>query len=199
MTLVLWWVTVGSVFAMEPIETIKGPLEESLALLNDPRYKDPTLKDEQRDKIWTLIESVFDFEEVSKRALARNWRRLNPGQQKEFIELFTQLLGNTYLDQVQMAYKDETVSFDSQEIHDSKPLARVKARIISAKGDIPVDYSLKNIDGGWRVYDVRVEGISLIKNYRTQFDEILMKESPEALIDRLREKVDEQKTELSKG
>ncbi len=198
-TLLFWWVAVGSVFALEPIDTIKGPLEESLALLSDPRYQDPAFKDEQRDKIWALIESVFDFEEVSKRALARNWRRLDPGQQKEFVELFTQLLGNTYLDQVQTAYKDETVSFDSQEIHASKPLARVKARIISAKGDIPVDYSLKSIDGRWRVYDVRVEGISLVKNYRTQFDEILMKDSPEVLIDRLREKVDEQKSAASKG
>ncbi len=189
--LVVMWSGVGSGFALEPMEALKGPLEESLSLLKDPVYQDPSRKDEQRDKIWQLIESVFDFNEVSRRALARNWRQFNPDQQKEFVDLFTKLLGNTYLNQVQEAYKDESVAYDSQEIHDSKPLARVKTRILSKKGDIPVDYSLKQRDGRWRIYDVRVEGVSLVKNYRTQFDELLMKESPEELIERLKQKVDE--------
>ncbi|MFZ7125934.1 MAG: MlaC/ttg2D family ABC transporter substrate-binding protein [Desulfobacterales bacterium] len=184
----------GAALAEEPLETIKGPLEESLSLLKDPAYQDPSRKQEQRDLMWKLIESVFDFEEVSRRALARNWNQFDDGQKSEFVSLFTRLLGNTYLNQVQEAYKDETVAYDSQEIHESKPLARVQTRILSQKGDIPVDYSLKKVDGRWRIYDVKVEGVSLVKNYRTQFEEILMKESPGQLIERLKAKVVEQES-----
>lgn len=197
--LVVIWGVAGSAFALEPLEALKGPLDESLSLLKDPAYQDPSRKGEQRDKIWQLIESVFDFKEVSRRALARNWRQLDSDQQEAFVDLFTKLLGNTYLDQVQEAYKNETVAYDSQEIHDSKPLARVKTRILSKKGDIPVDYSLKKIDGRWRIYDVRVEGVSLVKNYRTQFDEILMNESPEKLIERLKQKVEEKENASAGG
>lgn len=190
--LAILFASAGTAMAAEPIDSVREPLDKSLSILKDPQYDDPARKDEQREKIWSLIESIFDFEEVSKRALAHNWRRFEAEQKREFVDLFAKLLGNTYLDQVQEAYKDETVAYDSQEIHNSKPLARVKTRILSQKGDIPVDYSLKEKEGRWRIYDVKVEGVSLVKNYRTQFDEILMKESPDQLIDRLKEKVEAQ-------
>jgi phospholipid transport system substrate-binding protein len=188
----LFWLMAAAAWAAGPLETLKAPLEESLSILRDPQYQAADRKAEQREKIWVLIDATFDFEEISKRALGRNWRLLDEAQQREFVDLFTKLLGNTYLDQVQEAYKDEEVVFDGEEIHDTKPLARVKARILSSKGDIPVDYSLLGGDGAWRVYDIKVEGVSLVKNYRTQFDEILLKESPDELIERLREKVAEQ-------
>ena len=187
--------------ADEPMDVLKGPMDEALAVLRDPRYEtdDPAKKAEQREKFWSIVAPVFDFEEVSKRTLARNWRKFSESQQKRFVDVFSDLLGNIYVDRIQGGYNDETIAFDEQYIHDSRPLAVVKTFIVSERNRIPVDYSLIRADGTWRVYDVKVEGISLIKNYRSQFKEILSRESPDELIDRLKEKVAEQNAKLAAG
>ena len=187
--------------AGEPTEVIKGPMDEALALLRDPQYKtdDPAKKAEQRQKFWSLIEPVFDFRVLSQRTLARNWKKFNEAQQAEFAQVFGDMLGNIYVDRIQGGYSDETVEFGSERIHDSKPLAVVKTFIVSSRNRIPVDYSLIKKDGNWRVYDVKVEGVSLVKNYRSQFKEILAKESPDQLIERLKKKVAEQEANLAKG
>lgn len=187
--------------AEEPMDVLKAPMDEALALLRDPKYEtdDPAQKAEQREKFWGIVEQVFDFEELSKRTLAHNWRNFNDAQQTEFAQVFSELLGNIYVDRIQGEYSDETIEFDEQFIHDDRPLAVVKTFIVSARNRIPVDYSLTRKDDTWRVYDVKVEGISLIKNYRSQFKEILSRESPDDLIERLRKKVAEQKDKLGKG
>ena len=187
--------------AGEPSDVIKAPMDEALALLRNPEYQsdDPQKKAEQRDKFWALIEPAFDFEELSKRTLARNWKKFNAAQQTEFAEVFSQLLGNIYVDRIQGGYNDETVEFGDQILHESRPLAVVKTFIVSSRNRIPVDYSMIEKDGTWRVYDVKVEGISLVKNYRSQFKEILSKESPDQLIERLKQKVAEQKAKLAQG
>jgi phospholipid transport system substrate-binding protein len=186
----------GVLRAAEPQVAIQGPMDQALVILRDPQYKDPARKAEQRAKIWELIYPVFDFEEVSRRALARDWNSLTPAQQQEFSQVFGDVLGNVYLDRIQGAYQDETVAYLEEVIHESKPLAVVKTQVVRKAGNIPVDYSLHKRADGWRVYDVKVEGVSLIKNYRTQFQEILSKESPAQLIDRLKEKLAEQRKNL---
>ena len=108
-------------------------------------------------------------------------------------------LGNIYVDRIQGGYSDETIEFGDQILHDSRPLAVVKTFIVSARNRIPVDYSLIQKGDTWRVYDVKVEGVSLVKNYRSQFKEILSKESPDELIERLKQKVAEQKEKLTQG
>lgn len=187
--------------ADDPMDVLKAPMDEALAVLRDPQYEtdDPAKKAEQREKFWSIVEPVFDFEEVSKRTLARNWSNFNDTQQKRFVDVFSDLLGNIYVDRIQGGYSDETIEFDEQYIHDSRPLAVVKTFIVSERNRIPVDYSLIKKDGTWRIYDVKVEGISLIKNYRSQFKEILSKESPDELIERLKEKVAEQNAKLAAG
>ena len=187
--------------ADEPLDVLKEPMNEALAVLRDPRYEtdDPAKKAEQREKFWSIVEPVFDFEEVSKRTLARNWRKFDESQQKRFVDVFSDLLGNIYVDRIQGGYSDETIEFDEQYIHDSRPLAVVKTFVVSERNRIPVDYSLIKKDGTWRVYDVKVEGISLIKNYRSQFKEILSRESPDELIERLKEKVAEQNAKAAPG
>jgi phospholipid transport system substrate-binding protein len=103
------------------------------------------------------------------------------------------------VDRIQGGYSDETIEFGDQILHDSRPLAVVKTFIVSARNRIPVDYSLIQKGDTWRVYDVKVEGVSLVKNYRSQFKEILSKESPDELIERLKQKVAEQKEKLAQG
>ena len=187
--------------AGEPMDVLKAPMDEALALLRDPQYKtdDPAKKAEQREKFWAIVKPVFDFDELSKRTLARNWQDFNGDQQAAFAEVFSELLGNIYVDRIQGGYNDETIEFGEQIKHESRPLAVVKTFIVSARNRIPVDYSMHDQDGTWRVYDVKVEGVSLVKNYRSQFKEILSKESPDQLIERLKEKVAEQKAKLAQG
>ena len=190
-----------TVSATEPIDVIKAPMNEALELLRDPQYQtdDPAKKAEQRKKFWAIIEPVFDFKELSKRTLARNWKKFNDAQQAEFAEVFSELMGNIYVDRVQSGYNDETIEFGDQILHESRPLAIVKTFIVSSRNRIPVDYSLKKSGDTWRVYDVKVEGVSLVKNYRSQFKEILSKESPDKLIEQLKQKVAEQNAKMAKG
>jgi len=190
-----------SVFAAEPADVLKAPMDEALTLLRDPQYKvdDPAKKAVQREKFWSLVAPVFDFDELSKRTLARNWASFSDAQQAEFAQVFSELLGNIYVDRIQGGYSDETIEFGDQILHDSRPLAVVKTFIVSARNRIPVDYSLIQKGDTWRVYDVKVEGVSLVKNYRSQFKEILSKESPDELIERLKQKVAEQKEKLAQG
>jgi phospholipid transport system substrate-binding protein len=190
-----------TVVAAEPTDVLKAPMDEALALLRDPQYKadDPAKKAVQREKFWAIIVPVFDFTELSKRTLARNWKKFNDAQQAEFSQVFSELMGNIYVDRIQGGYSDETIEFGNQIIHESRPLAVVKTFIVSARNRIPVDYSMIQKGDTWRVYDVKVEGVSLVKNYRSQFKEILSKESPDELIEKLKQKVAEQNAKLAKG
>jgi len=180
-----------------PMDALKGPVDEGIRLLSDQKYKNPSLKRVQREKIWEIVRKAFDFTELSGRALATNWKTLNPQQRKEFSEVFSEVLGNTYLDKIQGGYMDEKVAYLGQEmVSDTK--AVVKTKIIREKGEIPVDYSMRLKNGNWKVYDVYVEGVSLVQNYRSQFNEILSKESPDDLIKRLHKKLAEQQQDKTK-
>lgn len=175
--------------AISPMEALKIPLETVLSLLKDPKYKDPDQRQQQRDKILAITHKIFDFTEMSKRALARNWKSFSPQEQQQFADVFADHLSNSYMDKIQGEYKGETIVFLNEEmVADGKALVRTK--IQRQPSDISVDYSMLLVDNQWRVYDVNIEGVSLIKNYRTQFDQILVKESPAQLIDRLKKKVE---------
>jgi phospholipid transport system substrate-binding protein len=174
---------------ISPMDALKSPIEAVLGLLKDPKYKDPDQRQQQRDKIFTITRKLFDYTEMSKRALARNWKLFSPQEQLQFVDVFADHLSNSYMDKVQGEYKGETVVFLGQEtVADGKAL--VKTRVERQPSDISVDYSMLFADNNWRVYDVNIEGVSLIKNYRTQFDQILGKESPAQLIERLKKKVE---------
>ncbi len=174
---------------VSPMDALKNPIETVLSLLKDPKYKDPDQRQQQRDKIFAITRKLFDYTEMSKRTLARNWKSFSPQEQLQFVDVFADHLSNSYMDKIQGEYKGETVIFLGQEmIADGKAL--VTTKIQRQPGDISVDYSMLLVDNQWRVYDVNIEGVSLIKNYRTQFDQILVKESPAQLIERLKKKVD---------
>ncbi len=192
--LVFMLMAYGTATAAGPTDTIREPLDQAVKILSDPKYQadDPGLKAEQRDKIWDIVDDSFDFQEVSRRALARNWKAFSAEEQKEFETVFSKMLGNIYVERIQGGFSDQKVEFADEILHASKPLAIVKTFIVTDQNKIPVDYSLKKKGDNWRVYDVKVEGVSLIKNYRTQFNDILRKEKPAQLIERLKSKVAEQ-------
>lgn len=178
--------------ADDPLETLKKPIDKVIQILNEPQYKDPAKKEEQRDRLWETTRGLFDFTEISRRAVARHWKKFSPDQKKRFSEVFAEFLGNTYIDKIQSEYNNERIVYVGQVAKGKKAL--VKTKILRGESlEIPIAYRMKKINGQWKVYDILVEnGVSLIKNYRIQFSEILKKNTPEYLIKRLEKKLAEQ-------
>lgn len=170
---------------LKPIEALRGPLDAALAILQDPRYRSGSEKEAQKEKLWGLIRQVFDFEGITMLAVGQDWKRFSPEQRKEFTDVFTTKLGNSYLNKIQGNFNNEKVEFLSEEFL-SGSKARVKTKIIREVDSIPVDYSVRPVDGVWRIYDVVIEGVSLVRNYRSQFNDILSKDTPAVLIERVR-------------
>jgi phospholipid transport system substrate-binding protein len=174
-------------YAASAQETVETSVNKVTKTLNDPTFKAKP-KDAKITEIGNIIGEVFDFTELSKRTLGREWKKMKPEQQKEFVELFKELLQGVYADRL-MTYTDEKVVFD-KEIELKKGRAEVQSNIVLSDGTkVPIFYRLTNQSGEWKTYDLIIEGVSLVKNYRTQFREIIAKDSPEKLLQILREKV----------
>ena len=173
--------------AASPTETVEKGVNEVLTNLTDPAFKAKS-KDQQLVQLTEAINTIFDFEELSKRTLGREWKKMTDAQQKEFVELFRELLQGVYADRL-LAYSDQKVIFDKEDVL-KKGTAEVQSYLQTSDGKkIPLFYRLTDKSGSWKVYDVIIEGVSMVKNYRTQFREILAKDSPDKLLEILRNKV----------
>ncbi|MFO7963747.1 MAG: ABC transporter substrate-binding protein [Desulfobacterales bacterium] len=176
----------------EPMEALKAPIEKTIEILEDPRYQGAEQEDIQREKLWNVIYPVFDFTFISKSVLGRfHWNNtFSPAQQEKFIDVFSRFLGNKYLDKIQEGYEGQNVVFVSGEIL-SPGRAIVKTEIPQENTSIPIDYRMRRIAGKWKIYDVLVENVSLIENYRSQIRSILINKSADELIDQLQSKLNE--------
>ena len=173
--------------AATPKETVEAGVNKLLKTLGEPAFKAKP-KDERIAIISAEIETVFDFKELSRRTLGREWKKMKAEQQKEFVELFRELLQGVYADRL-LAYSDQKIIFDKETML-KKGRAEVQSYLQTSDGKkIPLFYRLTDKSGSWKVYDVIIEGVSMVKNYRTQFKQILGKDSPDKLIEILREKV----------
>ena len=173
-------------YAATPIETVETGVNNVIATLADPAFKAQP-KDQQIVTIGAEIDKVFDFEELSKRTLGKEWKKMSAEQRTEFVKLFRELLQGVYADRL-LAYSDQKVLFD-KEIMLKKGRAEVQSYLQTSDGKkIPLFYRLTDNSGSWKVYDVIIEGVSMVKNYRTQFRQIIAKDSPEKLLEVLREK-----------
>jgi phospholipid transport system substrate-binding protein len=187
MTLILCLIFPLSAFAGVPLEAVKSNIDKVLDVLRDPSLKAESARKAKKDRMRAISEKMFDFTELSKRTLAQNWSKFNPEQQKEFVELYTSLLEDSYANKI-MAYTDEKIVF-SKEVALTEKTVEVQSRVLRKNGDILLYYRVILKDGAWRVYDVVIEGVSLINNYRSQFREILSNKPPESLLETLRKKV----------
>jgi phospholipid transport system substrate-binding protein len=185
--LVIFLILPLSLHAGVPLTTVEGHVNDVLNVLRDPALKGEKAKKAKKEKVRSISEKMFDFSELSKRTLGNNWKIFSPDQQKEFIELYKDILEDAYMDRI-TSYTDEKVVFN-KEIMLSNDTAEVRSDIITKKAETPIYYRVILKTGEWRVYDVIVEGVSLIKNYRSQFREILSDKSPEELLKTLRKKV----------
>lgn len=184
MTVVALFAFPLEVSAGTPQQTIQAQVKKVLDVLRDPAL---TVKEAKEAKIWSVFDDIFDYTELSKRTLSRNWKKLNGDQKKEFEDLFRKLLGNVYMDRI-LAYKDEKVLFHKESmLSDNK--AEVQSKILTGTKEIPMYYRMIAKNDQWKVYDVIIEGVSMVKNYRSQFNNILTKKPPEELLKILRKKV----------
>jgi len=188
MTFILCLIFPVSSFSGQPTEAVKGNLDKVLDVLRDPSLKAESAKKAKKNKIRDISEEMFDFTELSKRSLGKNWSKFNPDQQKEFVGLYKSLLEDAYADKI-MLYTDIKIVF-SKEVALTEKTVEVQSTVLRKSGEIPIYYRVIMKDGAWRVYDVVIEGISLINNYRSQFKEILVNKPPESLLETLRKKVD---------
>ncbi len=173
--------------AVSPTEEVKRVVNEVIRLLKDPALQSPGKKLERRRLIKNVVDRRFDYEEMAKRTLGVTWGRLNRAQRHEFVELFGELLEATYADKIER-YHDEKVLFIGEHLEGD--YAEVRTVLLRRNDKIPMNYRLLN-KNPWMVYDVVVEGISLVSNYRSQFSRVISESSYPELVKRLRTKVNE--------
>ena len=162
-------------------------IDRGLTVLKEPSLKGPGKAQERRRRLWEEISPVFNFEEMSKRALGQHWKKRTPEEKRKFAELFTHILKDTYIGETD-TYSGEEIVF-LKEKHDDNNYATVQTKIITNTGtETLVDYRMLNNDGKWKIYDVIIEGVSLVNNYRSQFNNILVKSSYEELVQKMKEK-----------
>ena len=171
-----------------PKDRIKGTTDKIIAILSDPALKAPDKADERKRRIREAVDERFDWEEFSRRALAQHWKKRTEEEKKEFVPLFGKLVERTYLDKVE-DYSGERVLYVGERIKGKYGLVKAKV-VTNDRREIDVDYRLKYKGSDWYVYDVRVVGVSLVKSYRVQFNNIIKQSSYEDLVERLKEKVD---------
>jgi phospholipid transport system substrate-binding protein len=178
-----------------PLQLIESGTDQALQILRAAQTgHGPTLR-QRKEEILDIVDDYFDFEEMGKRALGRPWKDQAPAKQKEFVALFKRLLFNTYVDRVETyTGSNEQVVYDQEQIEGNYGV--VYTRILGYKNrDIQVDYRLRQGNKDWKVYDVIVEGISLVNNYRQQFNSILANDSFDSLLELLKDKVAVQEKE----
>ncbi len=168
--------------AESPTEVVRATLTAILRILDDPKLKGPPQAAPRRRQLEEVISSRFDYAEMSKRTLGAQWSRLTPEQRTEFVNLFKGFLSDRYAGRIE-DYSGEQVQYLNERLEGS--YAEVRTKLVSSKVEIPMDYRLINKDGRWYAYDIIADGISLVKNYRSQFDKIIRSESYEELVKRL--------------
>jgi phospholipid transport system substrate-binding protein len=191
--LAVMWVALMVVpgYAGAPTDSMKATIDEVLRILRDKELKQPGKAEERRRQLEQVVEVRFDYQEMSRRALGAPWNSLSDQEKQELVGLFRTLLTNTYAERIE-TYSGEGVQYVNERTE--KDYAEVRTKVLSGKTDIPLDYRLINKAGDWRVYDVVVDGVSLVNNYRGQFSKILRESTYSDLVDQLRKKSEKLKS-----
>ncbi|MEE4239838.1 MAG: ABC transporter substrate-binding protein [Desulfopila sp.] len=168
-----------------PQEQLRPTLSRLVEILGDADLKGDENKKERRNIIMTTISERFDFGEMSKRVLGATWRDINEEQRKNFTIQMTKLLENNYIGQLEN-YSGETIEYVGERVKEDR--AQVSTLIENNNVKYPVHYIMTEKDGKWMVYDINIEGVSLIRNYRAEFSSILRTEKFDGLMEILKEK-----------
>ncbi|HCY83643.1 MAG TPA: toluene tolerance protein Ttg2 [Desulfobacteraceae bacterium] len=175
------WADTGS-----PKAQLETTIQDILGVLRDPALKADGLREEKKDKLRRIARQRFDYRKMSQLSLGRHWRQISDTEKESFTELFGTLLEDTYMAKID-AYTDEKVAFLNERVTEKK--AQVDTKIITKDLEIPINYRMyRKKDDLWMIYDMVIEGVSMIGNYRSQFDQILERQSFNDLVEKLKEK-----------
>ena len=185
--LMIYLSIVSACFADSEITNqLKGTVDKVIEIV-----KDETLKNDQQARRATLrktIDERFNYRQMVMRSLAKNWDARSGKERQEFIALFKSLLENSYANKLE-AYRDEKINYLDEIIKGEYAL--IKTEVVRRSSTIGVDYKLINENGNWKVYDFVIEGVSMIRNYRSQFTKIIRRDSYEVLVQKLKEKIND--------
>lgn len=168
-----------------PTEVVRGTINEVIRILEDPTLNAPSQRKLRRRLLEAVIGNRFDYEEMSKRTLSTYWHQLSGAEQAEFVKLFKAFLSDRYASKIER-YSGERVTYLSERTEGA--YAEVRTKLVSSKVEIPMDYRLIAKAGRWYAYDVIVDGVSLVKNYRSQFTGIIRSSSYTELVRKLQER-----------
>src|SRR5215510_14326175 len=186
---VLSLILAGAAVAGPPSDQLRTQIDRVIKTLEDAALQKPDKVIERRKAVRRIAEDIFDFGETAKRSLARHWQTRTPAEREEFVQLFSDLLERSYIGKVEL-FNGERITYTGETIDGD--LAMVRTRIVTKQGtEIPVDYRLHKKGEKWLVYDVVIEGVSLIANYRTQFNKIIQTSSYEELVKKMKTKQEE--------
>jgi len=172
-----------------PTDQLKGAVERVLRTLDDPALRGDARLGDRRVAVRKIANEIFDFSEIAKRSMARHWQPLSEAQRTEFVGLFADLLERSYISKIE-TYGGEKIQYTAERADGD--FATVSTRIVTKNGtEVPVDYRMIKRADRWLVYDVSIEGVSLVSNYRTQFNKIIQTTSYNELVSKLRNKQDE--------
>jgi phospholipid transport system substrate-binding protein len=181
-------VTADAALAGVPTDVLKANIDKVIKVLEEPALKGRVK--ERRTAVRKIAAEIFDVDETARRSLARHWQARTPAQREEFVHLFGDLLEVTYISKIEQ-YGGEKIVYLGDSVDGDQ--ATVRTKLITKQGtDIPVDYRMLKKGGDkWMVYDVVIEGVSLVSNYRTQFNKIIQTSSYEELVKKLKTKQEE--------
>lgn len=175
------------VHADTALDTIKSRVHQVLAVLRDPALKSESAKEVKKTRLRQIFDSTFDYAELSRSTLSRNWDKLKPDQQKEFMQLYKTLLEKVYMDTI-LSYKNQEVVFGRERaLRENR--VEVDTKLLSGSTETPINFRMIAKGGEWWVYDFVIENISVVSNYRSQFGRVLTKQSPEEMLAALRKQV----------
>ncbi len=179
----------GPAAAGPPTDQLRTQIERVLKTLEDPELKKEGLAVQRRKAVRKIADDIFDFGETAKRSLARHWQARTPAEREEFVSLFADLLERSYISKIEL-FNGERITFVGETVDGD--LALVRSQIITRQGtEIPVEYRMLRRGERWLAYDVVIEGVSLVANYRTQFNKIIQTSSYEELVRKMKTKQEE--------
>jgi len=184
---VLLLVAPAPALAGPPLDTLRAGIDRAVKVLEDPALRGDAHTADRRRLLREIANGMFDFEEMSRRALAVHWRDRTPEERQKFVGLFADLLENTYFNQIDTYTGGGTVRYGAESANGDQ--ATVRTTIVTGKGaEIGAEYRMLQKDGRWLVYDVTIENVSLVNNYRAQFNQIIRTSSYQNLVQRLEKK-----------
>lgn len=183
---VLLALTASAALALTPTETVKSRVDEALQTLSQTSAASADAAERRRAEIRRAADGLFDFTEMSRRALGRHWADRTPAERAEFVRLFTDLIAAAYIGKIDR-YAGEAIAYTGERVEGET--ASVRSQVVTAKGSqIPVEYRLHRVNENWTAYDVLIENVSLVASYRSQFDRVIRTSSYEELVRRLKDR-----------